>query len=586
MQAKPVNEISPADGCKRLLLYAHYDCDGKVDPHVLYQIRALHEFGMNIIFISNSPVSQEDEEKLSPFIEELRLRPDEGYDWTAWKEVLQEKKDSDLNQYDECILMNDSCYGPFFPLQEMFDKMAEADVDFWGISQNTDASFPVHLQPYFCVFRSRLFLSTEFTQFWATLPPISTPKEAINFGELRMTRFFMRYGYHYAVYADCEFQKKYYDPSLGFEEPFVYTAAHWLVRFYRAPFAKIKSFRTQYGKVFNLGKELFDALESSGSPYPTHLIADHIRRTRPLSWHKNLPGTLCALDTHAPVLPDPGLNIAVFAHLFYPDQVAESLTWLQHIPYPFDLYVSTSSEEKAAHIHACLKESDLKSLRHSETRVLEDRGRDVAPWILNFRDVHDNYDLALKFHIKKSPHLYPLTTKTWNLFLMRSVLASPGYVSSLIRLFTDEEKLGLAFHIFPPNVLLGPCPVLTLLGKELTTQWRHTLFDRLALRVPKETSWPLIVNNLFWYRPKAMAPLLHSNLSLEDFPPEPFPTEGTIAHALERVLPYIAQSEGYQYRQVLPSDSLTSLFQHYEDFFLNTRKESIGRWREEPISQI
>lgn len=563
------NETAPRP--KRLLLYAHYDRDGKVDPHVVYQIKALHDFGISIIFISNSPVSEEDKRILSPFIADIRLRPDEGYDWTAWKETILALGIESLSKYDELIIMNDTCYGPVFPLEEMFLKMDKENVDFWGITENTNPIHIDHIQPYFCLFKKNLFTSNIFMNFWESINDILKIEDAVVNGELRMTKYFTKNGYQYSVYVNMENMKII--PQIGVEHAFVYNLAPWLVRTYRVPFAKIRAFQTARGK-FNMGQELFIALKECCSSYPAHLIIDHLRRTRPLSWQKNLPGTLAVIDETAPVYPDPGLKIAVFAHIFYLDQVEEAVCWLSNIPYAFDLYVSTSSADKATTIRSIAENHAKLRAQKIEIRVMEDRGRDVAPWLLGFKDVQSKYDIALKFHLK-GPKENPVFLWDWKNFILKSTLASPGYVSGVINLFKIEEKIGTLFHVFPPVLTL----YLPAQENSENIEWVKFILQKCNIAPLKETSRFIFSNNIFWYRPKALVALFNSNIRLEDFPKEPLPGDGTIAHGMERAIPYIIQGVGYYYKLILPSSLLALYFQHYEDHIMNINASKIEEYK-------
>ena len=51
--------------------------------------------------------------------------------------------------------------------------------------------------------------------------------------------------------------------------------------------------------------------------------------------------------------------------------------------------------------------------------------------------------------------------------------------------------------------------------------------------------------SVFWFRVKALEPLFARGWQHEDFPEEPMPQDGTISHAIERIYPFVAQSEGY-----------------------------------------
>lgn len=564
-----------AQRIRRLLLYVHFDPHGKLDPHVLYQIRALNDFGMEIVFISNSPLQEADKDLLDPLTTRIVERPDEGYDWTAWKETLLEMGEDKIKAYSELVIMNDSTYGPFFPLDEMFDCMSKTGVDFWGITRDKDPYYGEHLQPYFCVFRPRLFNSPVFWNFWKNLPKMTGFQDAMERGELCMTRIFNEAGFLHGAYADIRLPCL--TPTLGTLMPLVYTAAPWLISHYRAPFAKIKAFITWPGKQFNTGPGFFKALEDAKSPYPPGLVNEHLRRTRPLSWQKNLPGFLKAFPLSGSVLPDPALKIAVYAHLFYEDQFAEALSWLARIPYPFDLFISTSSEGKKEQIIFMLDGNSEINARKIEIRVFEDHGRDVLPWLIGFSDVQQKYDLALKFHLKKRVRFNGIFTKKWSRFILESTLGSAAYISHVITEFSGEQKLGLVFHPIPPALLMH-CHAYA--GDRTDLLAFDAALEACGIKTPVETSFPIFPQNIFWYRPRALARLFESGISSEDFPGEPFPSKGTIAHGIERATPYIASASGYKVCQIIPDRLLIESYQQYEDHLWHL--EEVDRQKREP----
>jgi lipopolysaccharide biosynthesis protein len=69
----------------------------------------------------------------------------------------------------------------------------------------------------------------------------------------------------------------------------------------------------------------------------------------------------------------------------------------------------------------------------------------------------------------------------------------------------------------------------------------------MELRVPLPPSIDFPVGTMFWARPEALAPLLRLGLSWDEYPPEPLPIDGTMLHALERLLPLVAEESGYHY---------------------------------------
>ena len=51
---------------------------------------------------------------------------------------------------------------------------------------------------------------------------------------------------------------------------------------------------------------------------------------------------------------------------------------------------------------------------------------------------------------------------------------------------------------------------------------------------------------MFWAKTDALKKLFEHGWKYEDFPEEPLPIDGTISHAIERVLGYVAQDAGYK----------------------------------------
>ena len=52
---------------------------------------------------------------------------------------------------------------------------------------------------------------------------------------------------------------------------------------------------------------------------------------------------------------------------------------------------------------------------------------------------------------------------------------------------------------------------------------------------------------MFWARPSALAPLLELGLDWDDYPEETLPNDGTILHAIERLLPFAAKEKGFHF---------------------------------------
>ena len=100
---------------KRLLLFVHYDRDGRVDEHIIYLLNALRPFCTHTAVIANSPVSETDADRLLTVADRLIRRPNKGFDFGAWGDVLPEYSTMIANEVDSLLLVNGSCFGPLFP---------------------------------------------------------------------------------------------------------------------------------------------------------------------------------------------------------------------------------------------------------------------------------------------------------------------------------------------------------------------------------------------------------------------------------------------------------------------------------------
>lgn len=548
----------------RLLLYHHYDRDDIVDDHILYQLQAFADLGMRTVFCSNNRLAGTETAKLAGIAQEVEIRDNDGFDFGAWRQLLLERGRTGLADYDELVLVNSTCYGPIFPLSEMFDAMAGADCEFWVPTRHgRTREFPMHGQPYLLVVRRKLLDSDAFWHFWETMPPLPDYAAARKFGELRLTAEWCAAGFRMASYVNVDDVRPM--PYLGYQEPFILRAADYLIERYRLPLVKVKAFMTDAYRPAAPGGDIIRAMRRSGSDYPEQLMVNHMRRVAPLSWLKNLPATTGVIAPETAVGPDPGLKIGVIAHFFRPDIPPETLKGLGNIPYPFDLLVTTGSDALAAELRQRLADAS-PVLRRLEVRVAANRGRDAAPWLLAFEDVHLEYDLMLKLHVKAPAGLSDVFARAWNRHLIESMLASPGHVAEIVRWFTTEARLGVVLQHYPPGFVVSwPRVFEGTAGDREHFEW---WLRRCGVNPPREADGVQPVFSagaVFWYRPRALARLLTCGVRLEDFPPEPFPAHSTIGHGLERVIPYVAQGAGFYYKFAIGQDRLLADFQRYED---------------------
>lgn len=155
----------PPLGRKTLVLFAHYDPQGIVDPYVTYYLKALRGLGATILFVSGSPVlAPESLAPILPVCAGIYTRRTLSLDFGSWHLAwcLLKQCGWQLDQFDRLVLTNDSVFGPLFPIEEMWCSFRDADL--YGAIESAERR--PHLQSFFLAWelnsRTRPFLE----DFW------------------------------------------------------------------------------------------------------------------------------------------------------------------------------------------------------------------------------------------------------------------------------------------------------------------------------------------------------------------------------------------------------------------------------------
>ncbi len=168
---------------RRICLFSFYDARGIVDEYVIFFLRELGEFVERTIFFSNGPLSKQSEIALSGLVQEIVIRPNEGFDVQAYKEGLQRIDFGESGAWDEVLMVNHTCYGPMFPFSELFTEMQGRTCDFWGVTAHMaltpnpftgEGTLPYHLNSNFIAVRQPMLQSKSFRQYLERLQGSAT----------------------------------------------------------------------------------------------------------------------------------------------------------------------------------------------------------------------------------------------------------------------------------------------------------------------------------------------------------------------------------------------------------------------------
>lgn len=226
---------------------------------------------------------------------------------------------------------------------------------------------------------------------------------------------------------------------------------------------------------------------------------------------------------------------AVHLHLYYEDLLEEFAEYLKRIDFAFDLYVSCQKGADGDWIAEYLTKH-LPRTGRIDVRAVQNRGRDIAPFYVEFADKLREYDYILHIHSKKSL-FFGTEQSQWRRQALGALLPQSRPVSAVIELM-ERERIGLYFADTPRQL---PRYSNTWLGNK---RRGRQLLEKLGIEQDREVfNYP--VGSFFWLRSTAIRKLWDAGFSYDDFEEEAGQTDGTLAHALERAVSFVVRDAGY-----------------------------------------
>jgi predicted HAD superfamily hydrolase len=246
-------------------------------------------------------------------------------------------------------------------------------------------------------------------------------------------------------------------------------------------------------------------------------------------WHSNL------VDIDAIPPAAAAGSIGVHIHVFYQDLVDEFAGYLKNIPFPFDLFISVVDKEGQTTCKRAF--AKLINCRKLTVRIVENRGRDIAPLFCAFGEELAKYDYVCHLHSKKS-HYNKGATEGWREYLCTHLMGSKERVQKIIGLMQDTHGRGI---VYPQNFVRLPYMANSwLANRAMGAAW----CTRLGIRDIPSGYFDFPAGSMFWARGDALAPLFKAGIKLNDFPEEAGQTDGTLAHCIERLFGVVPASLG------------------------------------------
>ena len=268
---------------KRAVVFAHYDKDSIIDDYVIYYLKELKKISDTIVFVSCCNLADKEIEKLNGIASHVISEEHNEYDFGSYKRGFLYIKDK-LNEYDELIFANDSCFGPFYPLAKIFSKMENENSDFWGITKNNYGykksakhifTKRPHIQSYFIVFKKNIFTNNIFADFMQSIKHEEDKKLIVSSYEIGLSELLINNGYTYGAYINA------------YSRINNVTILKWrqIIEKYNMPFIKCSLPRLVNKNTTTV--EGYQDIIKSVSDYPVELIEKNVDRTRTVNYGKH-----------------------------------------------------------------------------------------------------------------------------------------------------------------------------------------------------------------------------------------------------------------------------------------------------------
>lgn len=562
---------------KRIALYVIYDQDGILDGYRRYFLQELRKMTDCIVAIACCTLTLQSQEELNALTEETVVCESKNLPANGWIEGIRHIGWERIYEYDELLMLDDSCFGPFYPLEELFRAAEESDADFYGANKNfaddniteiAGKSFKHgHLRGsicYFYIIKSALLHSDVFRSYWYTDSVSNNRFDAGSFNEFDFYDYVLDAGFHIGTYQSDALQGYCFDsPCMCMTD---------LIIKERMPFATIRAFGTDInGQSLKIGygKDPRRALEyiDEHTDYDVNLIWDYLLRTKNLTliWQQLQLEYVVSKEhlEHAPAYEKP---IGAIVHIYYTDLVESIADICMNFPEQTDFFITTVQEKtKQAIVQAFAK----RGLRYT-VQTRPNVGADLSSLWVTYADVvtSGKYAYMCCFHDKKSPyssygaaHGYQFGVRCYE-----TLMGHRNTILNILNLFEDNPRMGV----------LGPSMVyhgdyLFSAFNSWPGNYRNTvdIAKRLGLKVDINPSIPPVApyGSMFWFRCDALKKAIGAGLTYHDFP-DHYKPDNTMMHALERIYGLAAQDSGYYYADVVDTDTARSDLVNYQ-YMLN-----------------
>lgn len=510
---------------RRMLVYLTYDKQNIVDDYIGYFLRSMRPIADSIIVVCNMPYIEKGISNLSDYADGIFYRENIGLDCGGFKDALCRFIGwESLKEYDELILANDSFYGPFKDISQIFEEMEARNLDFWGLMRRGEGAYgrtgsdPEHILSFFYVFQAPLIHSGEFRSYWEEMPYYRDYMTVVKQYERQLTKHFSELGYVYDTYADTR-PNESTDPRNQFFQC-DYLSYEMLTK-RKFPFLKRK--QLSYNPLFmqtqeNLAQSI--AYIDQHTDYDVDFIWKNlIRVMNPSDLQRSL-GLQYILNGNE---EEDTFGVLVILHVFWMNAVDTVCEYLDKICSVCDIQIYAEGADIAEQYKKNGYDAVLSHAADIELLCRKEMGR--------YRYLCLIHDCDLS-----SEQAPSCTGKSTFFNIWENLIRDASYLRAVVKLLDEKRFVGMLMH---------PVPIFSTWIGDLEWDWANKyeeirqsikelgLNARMAPDIP-----PVHVTNNFWVRTdiiKSFAKRMISDQKKEHISPHPY----------DYLWNYIAQDCGY-----------------------------------------
>lgn len=255
-------------------------------------------------------------------------------------------------------------------------------------------------------------------------------------------------------------------------------------------------------------------------------------------------------------------KVVIVIHLFYLEKIPVYFEYIKNIPEEIQIIFTVSSMDAERILNSYLKGTSKKY----KIIVKRNRGRDISALLVAAREELLKYEYVCFLHDKKEKSaLTKKDVEHWEYCLWENTVGSREYIFNVLHLFAKNKGIGM---------LVPPIPISENMEYGYSNTWAKNFNS--AKKIAKqfhltcdldETKTPIALGTVFWARGAALNKIFMHKWEYEDFEDEPLKDDGTLSHAIERLLPYVVQDSGYEIGWVMTDKYAAENMEYFMDIF-------------------